>query len=70
MKFSLSILLALISTIALAGNNIPPTPRRGPAPPPGLPVDNHIFILIGIAIFLLIFLSKKFDKHKIKKSTF
>ncbi len=70
MKFSLSILLALISSIALAGNNNPPTPHRGPAPPPGLPIDTHIFVLIGIAILLLIFLSKKFGNHKIKKSTF
>jgi len=40
----------------------PPTPRRRgltPPPPPGLPIDENIFLLVGIAILFGIYIINK-----------
>ncbi len=57
-KFFATTILALIPTIIFAGGGHPPTPVRGPGGPPGLPVDQYLYILFAVGIVMILMLSK------------
>ncbi len=63
MKGFFATLLILLPVLTYAGGNRPPVPVRGPAPPPGLPIDQYLFVLFGIGL-LLVLLSPKMVKLK------
>jgi len=62
MKFSLKNLVALsvllLSPAVFAVAPAPPTPPQG-TPPPDLPVDQYVFILIGMALILAFYSFRK-----------
>jgi hypothetical protein len=42
----------------------PPQPLRGPAPPPGLPIDQYLFLLFIFGIVLIFIHKFKFERKK------
>ncbi len=56
MKGFFATILSFLPVLIFAGGHRPPTPVRGPAPPPGLPIDQYLYILfaIGVGIFLIL----------------
>ena len=69
-KFYLFIAFLFGTFFAIAGNPALPEPnlsgRRKPPPPPGLPIDENIFILIIIALIFGIYV---IYCHKLKTKT-
>ena len=55
--------LPVINAFAYTGNGgtsaHPPTPTRGPAPPPGLPIDNYLIFLFFVGILIYYMLHKE-----------
>jgi len=64
MKKILLILSFLLSNSLFAGHNHPPTPVRGSAPPPGLPVDQYLIALFIVAVLLMIIFKNKLSFQK------
>ena len=57
MKKYVSILVLLVSGFAVAS---PPLPRPGPPGPPGLAIDNYVFItLVLISFAMFVFYKRK-----------
>ena len=57
--FAISVLvLTPVLMFAGGGHVHPPTPVRGPGGPPGLPVDQYLYVLFAIAILLILFFPK------------
>ena len=56
-KFFATTILALIPVSIFAGGAHPPTPRI-PGPPPGLPVDQYLYVLFAVAVLLILFFPK------------
>ncbi len=63
MKGFFATILNFLPVLIFAGGHRPPTPVRGPAPPPGLPIDQYLLLLFIIGV-LLISLSPKWVKIK------
>jgi len=61
MKYYSALLTSLLPGLLLAARQHPPSPRRGPGPPPGLPVDQYLIGLFILGLLLIIFF-----KHKLK----
>jgi len=59
MKKFLTFLTFLLPMVLLAGGQHPPRPGRWPGPPPGLPVDQYLIILFGIALLLFVIFKNK-----------
>ncbi len=59
-KFFTTSILVLIPVLMSAGGGRPhpPAPVRGPGGPPGLPVDQYLFVLFAVAVLLILFLPK------------
>ena len=64
MKNFLTFLTFLFPLVLLAGGQHPPRPVRGPGPPPGLPVDQYLIILVGIAVILIVIFKNKIKFSK------
>jgi hypothetical protein len=68
-KLFLLILFLFGTLFAIAANPDPPSPtgrhvdghRRGRPPPPGLSIDDNIFILFSVAILLGIYIIYKYN---------
>ena len=56
--FFATILYLLPVLIYAGGGHRPPTPVRGPTPPPGLPVDQYLPVLFAIGILLILLFPK------------
>jgi hypothetical protein len=69
-KFYLFIAFLIGTLCSIAGNPALPEPnpfgRRKPPPPPGLPIDENIFILIIIALLFGIYI---IYSHRLKTKT-
>jgi hypothetical protein len=69
-KFYLFIAFLFGKFYVIAGNQAPPTPnpfgRKKPPPPPGLPIDENIFILILIALLFGVYI---IYSHRLKTKT-
>jgi len=63
MKGFFATILNFLPVLIYAGGHRPPTPVRGPAPPPGLPIDQYVVLLFIIGV-LLILLRPKLMKLK------
>ncbi len=57
-KFFTTTMLFLIPVLIFAGGAHPPRPVRVPGPPPGLPIDQYIYVLFAIGILMIISLPK------------
>ncbi len=55
-KFFATTVLALIPTLIFAGGH-PPAPGLPPGPP-GLPVDQYLYVLFAVAVLLILFFPK------------
>ena len=64
MKKFLAFLTLLFPLVLLAGGQHPPRPVRGATPPPGLPVDQYLIILFGIAVLLFVVFRNKLKFSK------
>jgi hypothetical protein len=69
-KFYLLIAFLFGTLCAIAGNGGPPVPnisgRKKPPPPPGLPIDEHIYTIIIIALLFGIYI---IYSHRLKTKT-
>ncbi len=64
MKQFLGLLAFVWPTIILAGGHQPPAPLRGPGPPPGLAIDQYLYVLFGIALIMIV-IYNKYSKRNI-----
>jgi len=64
MKKFLVTLLNFLPILIFAGGQRPPTPVRGPGPPPGLPIDQYLPALFVIGILLVLFFPKMIKLKK------
>ncbi len=58
MKYSLVLISIILPGLMFAARQNPPRPTRGPTPPPGLPIDQYIYVLIIIAVLIGIIYKK------------
>ena len=63
MKNFLTFLTLLFPLVLLAGGQHPPSPKGGSVPP-GLPVDQYLIILFGIAVILFVVFRNKLKFSK------
>jgi len=61
-KFILIIAFLTEMVSVYAQNRVPPTPVRGGAPPPGLPIDQYLIILFVVGIVLVLKYKNNFVK--------
>ncbi len=59
MKYILGFFSIILPGILFAGGHTPPRPTRGPTPPPGLPIDQYIYVLLIIAVVLSLIYHKQ-----------
>ena len=58
MKGFFAAILNFLPVLIFAGGQRPPTPVKGPGPPPGMPIDQYLIILFVIGILLILFFPK------------
>lgn len=64
-KFILLFIVFMCGTFAFSTNNPPqPNPSAAP-PPPGLPIDNGIYILVAVSLILAFYKLSKIKKTSI-----
>ena len=57
-----SILCLLLMGLTIYGQDLPPP--DGPLPPPGFPIDEGVFILLGISILFGLYKLYQYKQHK------
>jgi len=58
MKGFFATILTFLPVLIYAGGHRPPTPAVGPPPPPGLPIDQYLPILLVIGLLLILLFPK------------
>ena len=58
MKGFFAIILNFLPILIFAGGQRPPTPVKGPGPPPGLPIDQYLPVLFVIGLLLILLFPK------------
>jgi hypothetical protein len=65
-KFFINLICLLGVSLAFAGPNPPAPTHKRPPPPPGLPIDENIFIIVLFAILFGIYI---IYRHNLKTNT-
>jgi len=56
----------ILNTLSAIGAPVPPTPEHGAPPPPGAPLDERLYLLLGIGLLYAFYYYKN---NYIKKAS-